>query len=240
MKTKKVLMAFGVFAAICSTACAADAALPTVTKAFDLFDSYPQSVPPGTLVVFRKKDTILASRIADAGIQARIFTLGELDLTPHAMSTDDGCGLYMSTVYPLTRSGNNDLILHKVSERWLRPSDSRKSIKAGRYYIVFEKLMPTNSQFRLRISDTPAYFGSGFMLLVEDDGTANLQTVIDEYKKREGNLEVLRLEVNDPTRKFPCYKYTKYADGTQTQDENTHTLALCTPESAINIDMSHS
>lgn len=213
---------------------AADLERPTVTKAFDVFDQYPGSVPQGTLVTFKKKDTTLATHIIESGVQARVFALGDQDIVPKPIESVDNCDHYISTVIPLTRINNSEIMFSKVGEEWLNPTYSGRSVKDGRYYIVFEKVGPKQEHFRLRTSDRKAYFESGFLLVVKDNGTANLENVKNEYDKRKSRLESLYLEADDPNKKIPCYKYVRFAEVTEMRESSEELLALCEVEKLTN------
>jgi hypothetical protein len=206
---------------------------PTITNAFDVFEKYPGKIPQGTLVTFKKKESKFATKIVEGGIQARIFALGDSDDTPKPIDIKENCNIFISYVFPLTTQGNKEVVFQKLDEGWLNPTSSEKSIKDGRYFIVFEKSGPTLEQFGLRPSDTKQYFESGFLLIVSDDGRANLEKVVNEYKRRKSKLSQLRKDVDDPSSKIPCYKYTEFANTEEVKEVPDHEpqmVALCERE----------
>lgn len=205
---------------------------PTVTKAFDVVDRYPESIPQGTLVTFKRKDTKLAAHIIDEGLQARVFSLGDQEKIPQPIDTTGNCDHYISTVIPLTKNGN-DIVFSRVGEDWLYPTASGNSIKDGRYYFVFEKVGSTQEHFRLRTSDALAYFESGFLLIVKDNGAASLERVKKEYKQRKSKLDSLILEIDDPAKKVPCYKYVRLAESSELQEYPEESLSLCEMEKTV-------
>lgn len=207
---------------------------PTVTKAFDLFEKYPEKIPQGTIVTFKKKETKIAAKIFDTSLQARIFALDDNELRPKPVDTKDDCNIYISHVYPLVPSNKGELVLQKLDEGWLNPTASGKSIKDGRYYIVFEKSGPTQEQFGIRVPDTDGYFETGFLLVVSDDGHANLERVLLEYERRKSKLTTLTMDIDNLSRKIPCYRYTKYAQSGELINYEMLIAASCEFERNIN------
>jgi Skp family chaperone for outer membrane proteins len=207
---------------------------PTIANVFDVFEKYPNKIPQGTLVTFKKKESKFATKIVEGGIQARIFALDDSDDTPKPIDTKDNCNIFISYVFPLTTQGNKDVVFQKLDEGWLNPTSSEKSIKDGRYFIVFEKSGPTQEHFGLRPSDTKQYFESGFLLVVSDDGHANLEKVINEFNKRKHKLSQLRKDVDDLSSRIPCYRYTKFAHTNDVPDDEPQMVALCERELKIN------
>lgn len=201
---------------------------PTVASASEIFEKYPSKVTQGTLVAFKKKESKFAAKLFDAGIQARIFALGDQDSIPKPVDTKDNCNIYISYVFPLASSGTTDVVLQTLDEGWLNLTSSEKSIKDGRYFIVFEKSGPTLEQFGLRPSDAKPYFDSGFVLTVSDDGKANLAKVVSEYKLRRTKVSILRKDVDDGAlNSIPCYRYTKLAQAIKPEDAVVASVALC-------------
>ena len=209
--------------------------LPTVTKAFDLFEAYPTRVSVGTKIAFKLKDTKMAPRVIEGGIQARIFALNDYDNLPVPYDFKDNCNIYISYVYQLQSEANRtNFVLRTVDEGWLYPTASQKSIKDGRYYVVFEKAGPSQKYFGIRSSDTTSYFEAGFILVVESNKAASLEKVINEFEKRKARLTEFRLDMDREIDKIPCYRYTRYADKTEYKQQGVESIALCESEQNIN------
>lgn len=221
---------------ILSMSCAAQAGedyldRPTIANAFDIFEKYPERISQGTLVAFNRKESKLATKVVEGGIQVRIFALGDKEETPKPVDAKDDCNIYISYVFPLINQPGGKVVFRKLDEGWLNPTDSDKSIKDGRYYIVFEKSGPTSEKFGLRSADTKHYFGSGLLLVVADDGHASLEKVIDEYKKRKTKLSILRRDLDDPMNKIPCYKHTTLVYSNESADLEPQMVAMCDKDS---------
>ncbi len=206
---------------------------PTVTKAFDVFETYPSKIPPGTVVAFQKRNTAVAARIVQNGIQARVFAVEDYAKQPAPIATKDDCNIYLSYVFPLSLTAKGDLLLDTFDERWLNPTSSELNIKDGRYYIVFERVGPTQEQFGIIQADVDAYFDSGFLLVVSNDGSASKEKVLAEYARRKAKLTDLRAALDNPQRKVPCYRYAKYASQNEERDEEPEMLASCEAEQKL-------
>lgn len=206
---------------------AADFKIPTITKAFDLFEPYPDKIAQGTLVAFKLKNSKAAPHVFEDGVQARIFALNDYDKVPRPIESKDDCDIYISYVFPLRAANNTDFVLKTVDEGWLYPTASQQGIKNGRYYIVFEKSGPKQQYFGIRPSDTDAYFESGFLLVVEDNGKASLEKVIKEFEERKAKLSEIRLKLDSSLDKIPCYKYTRYVITTEPKEQAADLLAMC-------------
>lgn len=204
---------------------------PTVTKAFDVFEKYPETIPQGTLIAFKKKNTQIAKHIMESGVQARVFALNDQEHYPTPIDIKDNCNHYISKVIPLYTGNDNLIIFGKVEEAWLNITRSGKSAKDGRYYLVFEKSGPKQEHFRLKTSDVPAYFDSGFLLTIKGNETVNIDKVRTEYEKRENNLE--KLVIDGVSNNIPCYRYSRFAEIKEIQEYSGELLALCEDEKTI-------
>lgn len=212
---------------------AANKSEPTTSKAFDVFEKYPQKVNRGTHVAFKAKDAGMAKHIKNNGILARVFYLsGETERRPKPVAkTGSDCDVYITTVFSLERDRDGLFFFANVDEGWLYPTSSNNEVKSGYYYIVFEAYessLAKQTFFGLRPSDAKSYFESGFRLEVADDGHSNLQNVIAKYEQRANGLHGLRLELDTKNRhgEIPCYQYRHHTNSPNFYT-NESFFALC-------------
>lgn len=184
---------------------------PTVARATEIFEAFPERVSVGTNVVFRQSQTGRARRLVRTGLQARVFGLRDDEEVPQPITAFGDCDVYLSVVHRLTVSANSDVPFAKMDHAWLTLSNSLNSIKDGRYFIVFELAGPDASQFRLKTADAEAYFASGFRMVVVDDGRTTREAVYAEYMKRLRRLALLYEEVDRRSPGVPCYSYRELA-----------------------------
>ena len=97
----RTAIAISFSAAVVLSANAETVPVPTITKAFSVVEDYPDTVPVGTSVIFKKRDTILAKATLETGVQARVFSLGQNEDFPLPVTTVDECDFYVSIVIPL-------------------------------------------------------------------------------------------------------------------------------------------
>lgn len=207
---------------------AAEIDRPTVTKAFDVIEKYPEIISYGTLVSFKKKNTKFASDIVVQGVQARVFTLVDQENYPRPTAIQSNCSHYLTTVIPLRIGSDNQIILGKMTESWLSVSFSGKSAKEGRYYIVFEKSGLKNDYFRLRTADTKSYFDSGFIMIVKANEAVNIEKVQSSYEARRDST--VKLILDESSQNPPCYRYVRFAEIRELKEPIDEPLELCEAE----------
>jgi hypothetical protein len=182
---------------------------PTVTRAFDVFENYPERVSVGTDIVFKRKASEAARKLVHSGLHIRIFSLRADETEPTPITTIDGCDVYLSVVHALERTHSTDVRFGTMDHTWLSITSSGNSISDGRYFFVFEQAGPTTNQFRLKAEDAKAYFSTGFRVVVFNDGKIDLDTVRAEYEKRRRTLGNLYVAEDTTLKDAPCYTYRK-------------------------------
>lgn len=202
------LLAAGILAAASQPAAAqSEQPRPTVTRAADLIEPAPPRVPVGTLVLFKPKAIPEAQKLARAGLQVRVFALGNTN-TPTPDKTLGNCHVFASTVYPLDVTPEGGIRFTTLDETWLNPSNSRKSIKEGRYLLVFEQRGAPGGEFRLRVDSALAYFQTGLTVSVFSKGAASeaeLLRVLAAHDERRSGVGSLIQDKG--VVQVPCYRY---------------------------------
>jgi hypothetical protein len=188
---------------------AQDARRPTVTKAFDLFQPYPSTVPVGTSVVFRPvAGSTRAQTIVRGGLQVRVFSLRDDEDRPSRLAIKDGCEVYVSVVHRLSLTPTGEARFQTVDHTWLTLSNTLSSVRPGRYFLIFEQLGGEEQHFRIREgADASQYFASGFLLQVQPDASIDPARVREEYLKRRNQLGRLYEEADRSDAGRPCYRY---------------------------------
>jgi len=187
---------------------------PTVARALDLIADHSSPIFLGAEVVFTQKPNLSARARAliRSGVQARVFSLEEGEKTPKPIATVGKrwykCNVYISTVHRLLPTPGGGLRFAKMDSGWVNLTHSRRSTKPGRWFLVFEQLGAPQEQFRIKASDVSAYFETGFIITVQDNGSVPLEQISAEYKKRSDNLARLYEEVDSNDSSVPCYSYS--------------------------------
>lgn len=207
------LLRHSIICALCAVTASAAAQStvprPTVTRAVDLILDFASRVPLGTEAVFRPRPTALAKSIVDTGVQVRIFGLLDNETKPGRVSTIGDCDIYLSVVRRLERTPDGGLRFARLDQGWVNVSNSGKSPKDGRWFLVFEQHGLTEEQFRIRTSDAESYFGTGFVVTVFDTGSVPFAQIKAEYDRREGEGARLLREVDQKDPRVPCYSYSR-------------------------------
>lgn len=187
---------------------------PTVTRALDLITDYSSPISLGAEVVFTQKPNLSARARAliQSGVQARVFSLEEGEKTPKPIATvgkrSNKCNVYISTVHRLLPMPGGGLRFAKMESGWVNLTHSGRSTKDGRWFLIFEQLGAPQEQFRIRTRDASAYFETGFIITVQDNGSVPFEQISAEYRKRSNNLARLYEEVGSDDSSVPCYSYS--------------------------------
>jgi hypothetical protein len=182
---------------------------PTVTRAFDVFENYPERVLVGTDIVFKRKTSQGAQKLVRSGLHVRVFSLSDAETEPTPITVIGDCAVYLSVVHTIEPTDATEVRFKKMDHSWLNLSHSGNSIKDGRYFFVFEQAGPTSEQFRIKSTDAKSYFSTGFRVVVFDNGGTSLKTVKTEYEKRDRTLGRLYVSEDNKLRDAPCYTYRK-------------------------------
>jgi hypothetical protein len=187
---------------------------PTVTRALDLITVYSSPISLGAEVVFVQKPNLSsrARALIQSGVQARVFSLEEGERKPKPIATvgkrTNKCNVYLSTVHRLLPTPGGGLRFAKMEPGWINLTHSRRSTKPGRWFLVFELLGAAQEQFRIKTSDASAYFETGFIITVEDNGSIPFDEISVKYKERNDNFVRLYEELDLDDSSVPCYSYS--------------------------------
>lgn len=202
-------------------------ALPTVTRAIDVFEGNPERVIVGSRLAFKIRATTAAQTIARSGLQVRVFALREDQARPTPITRIGDCDVFISAVVQVRTSGT-EAIVQTLDPSWLNLTDSLNSIAPGRYFLVFEQSGPDSEQFRLKTADYDRYFGTGFLLIVDTHEGISVEAVRSAYFQRRNDLGRLRLEIDERKPSVPCYTYRRLVAETPADTQiSQSTLAYC-------------
>ncbi len=141
---------------------------PTISRAADFISTLPV-LKVNSDLKFVRLNTPEAKKIVTAGLQVRIFPLAEGEKTPAPHTIIEKCHVYLTTIYPISRSELREVTIATTDAAWLSLSSSRQSFNSGHYFLVFETEGADDRIFRLNATDAKAYFAQGFPLTVETD-----------------------------------------------------------------------
>jgi len=199
---------------------------PTITRVVDFVQPPADRIAFGARLVFKLLQTPQAAAMRRNGFQIRIFALGENEMVPKALSEIDGCGIYVTSVVVI--HGNDiDITVDRMDERWLAISNSRGSVRNGRYLLIFESIGAEESIFRLRMDDSARYFATGFRFVVEGEGKASIENVLAAYMERERKTVDLYAEIDKRGTEVRCYRYERLVDDDPARHVAEASLAMC-------------
>lgn len=201
---------------------------PTVTRAEDLVLAFASRVPVGTDAVFRQRSSASASALVNSGVQVRIFSLSGSETRPSKVSTVGDCDVYLSVVRRLEPTADGGLRFTRLDQGWINISYSGRSTKDGRWFLVFEQLGASQEEFRIKSADAEAYFATGFLITVFDDGSVPFEKIKAEYERREGDAARLLKAVDQKDARVPCYSYHRVQVGIESSDSLLADRVACT------------
>jgi hypothetical protein len=201
---------------------------PTIARAFDLIHKPSTTVPVGTSLVFKRKDSPGAKLLAAKGFQIRTFAVADAQTIPEALYSMDDCDIYLSSLTHIKGTTGEDIKFADMDAGWLDVSDSTNSVQPAHFFIVFEMPNANDAVFRLKKADRANYFKQGFHISVSPGDKDILREVQARFQRRKDTLTELVKRVTVKSSAIPCYEFKEQRLwALQEPDIETRTLVAC-------------
>jgi hypothetical protein len=213
--------------------------LPIITPA-ENFVERPKQFSIGEDLEFTVKQTVSAMKYRKSDFQIRVFRLPDKvsqKPIPKAWNKIDDCLIFISNVFAVKGANSETIRIVKLDDKWLTPdADISKSMKPGRFILVFEKINDSGNIFRLKESSVSEYFESGVVIVVDPIRSY----AIDEIQGRQTKLTTAqnssKQQIAQNGQLLPCYRFKPLAISEKEQenaDEFPVTLCLSEPYDLI-------